>query len=696
MTATDPPGGSSRAERPRIWGKYRFEERIDSGGGSIVYRAREVASGRKVAIEVFVKPASEDRFDERLNEAIEAFARARGPGLAAVHEHGVTQDGARFVAMEAIEGETLSARLQAQKKLNLQEAVGIAAELAEALSALHAQGHVYAALEPSRVLVDRSASGVLHVKLLVGASKRPGPAPAEPREHGLGLRTTPRSGTYPAVVDGSPAYLSPEQIAGAELEPASDLYSLAALTYEMICGVPPFGREPVDLVLTRHATEPPVPPSSRSKGLPGGIDRSLLRALGKRPLDRHPTLLEFARELRALAAPPPPDPAKLAGREVAGRFRLGELLRHYAIGAAFSATDTRSGTPVEVELFSVGDDARAELFDRLRGASKLSARPAAGVVQIVSSGHTDDGLFYVVNEAAPGETLADRIARSGHLAPSEVVAITERIADALDAMHAEGQVHHELEPRQVILGPSLDIRLRLLTPPIRRGEASAPGVRPLKAIFGSPSHASPEEITDGWLGVRSNVYSLAAIVYEMLTGSPPFVAESAAQVLMQHVRARPEPLRSRAPQAGIPAELEAPVARALAKRPADRYVAAGDFAAELRDALEVYTESAEEPLAVPLVARPDGERPSSELAMPLTRSPQPRAPQPSIVLPLVTLRTPVAIPDSDAPASSARRRHPARALLASLALLALLVLVALAYLRTRGIEPGQLVERYLR
>src|SRR5688572_4543683 len=102
MRATDLPAGRSPGNVPRIWGKYRLTNRADTGGGSIVYRGVEAATERPVAVEVFIKPAAEERFDERLAAAVGAFARVHHAGLAEIYEHGVTQDGARFVSMELL------------------------------------------------------------------------------------------------------------------------------------------------------------------------------------------------------------------------------------------------------------------------------------------------------------------------------------------------------------------------------------------------------------------------------------------------------------------------------------------------------------------------------------------------------------------------------------------------------------------
>jgi serine/threonine protein kinase len=660
MRARDSQTGDAAVAAPRIWGKYRFSSRLDAGDQSLIYRGVEVATGRQVAIEILAKPALDDKFDERLGRAVEVFARARGEQLIAVYEHGVTQDGTRFVAMAPLVGQSLAARLKARRRLPVAEAIAIACGVAEAIAGLHQRQMAYGALEPSRVFLVPDAGGSFRVRLLFGVS-RPRTGTTATLSGGI---SDQRSGTYLAGGEALYGFLSPEQLT-RQPSRASDVFAVGALTYAMIAGTPPFarGQSPSDVA-------PLEPLSSRVEGVAVAppIDAALARALAFDPESRHDSLQALAQELRdALAdevAPSVrpaesvrpveveeaslPDPESLVGTTIAGRFRIERWLRGGSDELNFRAIDQRSKAAVNVAVFVATRDAEHELGERLASADRLrqglvSGFLVGGFVDVLDRGDLRGGLFYVVSDAWD-ETLADRLRVERPMPAASVVALIVEVAAALDTMHARGEVHRELAPANIVFADADRSKPKLLVvsaPRRKLGDETsrdevpaslARAARSVRSIFGACAYASPEEASSGWIGVRSNVYSLAVIAYEMLTGTALFDESSPFVQLLRHVASPVEPPSRRAPAACIPEQWDEAFVRALSKQASARFVSAGDFAEELAYALESAPPPAIE------VLRSDPLATEASVVVPLVRTrSQTSAVEPSVVVPLTRL-----------------------------------------------------------
>jgi serine/threonine protein kinase len=660
MRARDSQTGDAAVAAPRIWGKYRFSSRLDAGDQSLIYRGVEVATGRQVAIEILAKPALDDRFDERLSRAVDVFKRARSEQLVAVYEHGVTQDGTRFVAMAPLVGQSLAARLKARRRLPVAEAIAIACGVADAIAGLHQRQMSYGALEPSRVFLVPDADGIFRVRLLLGVSRPPTGTTATLS----GRVSDQRSGTYLAGGEALYGFLSPEQLT-RQPSPASDVFAVGALTYAMIAGAPPFarGQSPSDVASLE-------PLSSRVKDVEVAppIDAALARALAFDPESRHHSLQALAQELRdALAGEVAPSvqpaepirpteveavslplPESLVGTTIAGRYRIERWLRGDADELTFRAIDHGSKAAVNVAVFVATRDAEHELGERLASADRLrqglvSGFLVSGFVDVLDRGDLRGGLFYVVSDAWD-ETLADRLRVERPMPAASVVALITEVAAALDTMHARGEVHRELAPANIVFveADRTNPKLLVVTAPRRKlaGVTSRDDIpaslarasKSVRSIFGSCAYASPEEASSGWIGVRSNVYSLAVIAYEMLTGTALFDETSPLVQLLRHVASPVEPPSRRAPAACIPEQWDQVFVRALSKQASARFVSAGDFAEELAYALE----SAPPPAAEAM--RSDPLATEASVVVPLVRTlSHTSAVEPSVAVPLTRL-----------------------------------------------------------
>jgi serine/threonine-protein kinase len=283
-------------------GRYRLVRRIATGGMGEVWQADDTVLGRRVALKVLVEElAADDRANRRFVREARATARLAHPNVARVYDFGRV-GGVPFLVMELVEGETLAGRL-ASGPLPPAEAARVAAAVADALDEAHRRGIVHRDVKPSNVMLTRDGE----VKVLDF-----GIAAAADETH-----STTGSGMYATV-----AYVSPERVAGEPATPSSDLYSLGAVLYELLCGRPPFLGPSPALVARAHLQEQPMPVRQLAPWVPARLAETCEAALAKDPSRRPSSAASMAVRLRAAVAPPAPAAGEGAGP--AATVRMGD------------------------------------------------------------------------------------------------------------------------------------------------------------------------------------------------------------------------------------------------------------------------------------------------------------------------------------------------------------------------------------
>ena len=266
-------------------GRYRLVRRIATGGMGEVWQADDTVLGRRVALKVLVEElAADDRATRRFVREARATARLAHPNVARVYDFG-RGGGPPFLVMELLEGETLAARL-ASGPLPPAEAARVAAAVADALEAAHERGIVHRDVKPSNVMLTPGGE----VKVLDF-----GIAAAADETH-----STTGSGLYATV-----AYVSPERVAGEPATPASDVYSLGAVLYELLCGRPPFPGSSPALVARAHLHDQPVPVRQLAPWVPARLAEACEAAMAKDPARRPSSAASLAIRLRAASAAAP-------------------------------------------------------------------------------------------------------------------------------------------------------------------------------------------------------------------------------------------------------------------------------------------------------------------------------------------------------------------------------------------------------
>jgi serine/threonine-protein kinase len=221
-----------------------------------------------------------------------------------------------------------------------------------------------------------------------------------------------------------------------------------------------------------------------------------------------------------------------------------------------------------------GNEEFAERFRReARSAASLSH---PNIVQVYDRGEAEDGTSYIAMEYVPGGTLQEQIGRRGPFGDRETAAVGAQIADALGAAHERGVIHRDIKPQNVLLTASGDLKVTDFG--IARA-ASAVTNSATGAVFGTTGYVSPEQALGQPVGPAGDLYSLGVVLYEMLTGKLPFVADNAIAVCMKHVNEPPCPPKVLNPD--IQEGMNALVLMLLAKHPADRYGSAMELLADL-------------------------------------------------------------------------------------------------------------------
>lgn len=261
-------------------GRYRIERELGEGGMARVYLAEDLRHGRKVALKVLKPELAASLGVERFLVEIRTTANLQHPNILPLFDSG-DAGGLPFYATPYIRGETLRKKLDRDARMPVDTAVRIAKEIAEALRVAHAQGIVHRDIKPANILLsnERALVADFGVSLALSAA-------------GTGLKTGP------GVTIGTPKYMSPEQASGEhDVDERSDVYSVAAVLYEMLAGEPPYTGSTAQVVLAKRMTQP-VPSVRRLRaGVPDSVDKAIQRALQMNPSDRTPSTTDLIKAL---------------------------------------------------------------------------------------------------------------------------------------------------------------------------------------------------------------------------------------------------------------------------------------------------------------------------------------------------------------------------------------------------------------
>ena len=424
----------------------------------------------------------------------------------------------------------------------------------EALDYAHQQGVIHRDIKPANILMQAGKPVISDFGIALALGVAGG---GRLTETGLSV--------------GTPHYMSPEQATGDQtVGAATDIYALGAVLYEMLVGDPPYMGSTAQAILGKIIQGKVASATEERASVPANVDAAIRKALEKLPADRFTGAQEFA---GALADP---------------GFHYGEV--------DVAAVAARAGP---WNWLTVGFAGLAAVFGVVATWSLLGPEPPAPVARFASPfeegqfpGPVSYGMDFMANGSAlvyvgpgppyvEGETLRDRIDREKQLPVDEAVALASKVAGALQHAHAHGVIHRDIKPGNILLqgGEPVvsDFGIALAV-----GAAGSNRLTETGLSLGTPFYMSPEQATgDQAVGASTDTYALGSVLYEMLTGDPPYMGSTAQAVLGQIIAGKPVSATEHRPS--IPANVDAAVRKALEKLPADRFTSAQDFVRALGD-----------------------------------------------------------------------------------------------------------------
>jgi eukaryotic-like serine/threonine-protein kinase len=254
------------------------------------------------------------------------------------------------------------------------------------------------------------------------------------------------------------------------------------------------------------------------------------------------------------------------GQVLAGRYELGSLLGAGGMASVYRAVDRALERTVAVKVLGPPYDQDPALVERFRQEARVAAGLShPNIVAVFDSG-SEAGVHYLVMEYVQGETLADTLRREGVLEPCWAAAVGRWVCQALGAAHARGLVHRDVKPANLLVSRAGQVKVADFGIASAAATASLTGGR---VVLGTAAYLSPEQARGGPVDARSDVYALGCVLYELLTGAPPFGAGGPLEGAARQAARAPAPPSRCNPQVGP--ELDAVVMTALEREPARRY-----------------------------------------------------------------------------------------------------------------------------
>ena len=537
---------------------YEILGQLAAGGMGVVYQARQVGLKRSVALKLIrtgFQPGPQEV--ARFRVEAEAVASLSHPHIIQIHDCG-EWNGMPYLAMEFAEGGSLARRLD-NGPLPPSQAAKLLEILARAVQFVHEHGIIHRDLKPANVLLTDEGVPKL-------------------ADFGLAKRLDQDQGLTAAhAVLGTASYMAPEQAAGDKhaIGPSADIYALGAILYEVLTGRPPFRAQTHELTIHQVLSEEPLPPRHRKADVPRELEAICLKCLEKEPGQRFASALALAEDLGRYQKGEPISIQSSGAFDWHARsarrigYEILDILGAGVGGIVYKARHLSLNRTVFLEMVATQRPDPAQL-ERLRAETELVAQLRhPNIVELYDFGELN-GEPFIASEYVEGSSLADGLL--GPAQPAEqTAALVETLARAVHHAHLRGLVHGNLKPSKVLLGVDGACKIS--------GFGLFDVLRPY-ACFSNYMAPEQAENQAEAIGPATDVYALGAILYELLTGSPPILADSVRATLDQLRLGTLAPPRHSRPE--VPRELEAICLKCLNKEPASRYPSAAALAEDLR------------------------------------------------------------------------------------------------------------------
>jgi serine/threonine protein kinase len=551
--------------------RYEVIAPLAEGGMGAVYRARRMLLGDEVAIKIIRADHSGPAARERFMRESRACARLRHPNIVSILDFNVDQEDHPFLVMELLNGRSLKDEIAERARLAIAEAQVIVPQICSALQFAHSLGVVHRDLKPANIVAHEFTPGQRVYKLVDFGL-------ANIRESSASERLT-----GPHEFIGTVAYASPEQLGGALGDTRSDIYSLGAVIFEMLTGRMPYPGDDPMAMIHGHLNAPVPRPTSIRPDLPAWIDIVLARALAKDPDHRWPDISELGRAFATadsahptMLSPPPVTSGLLA------TYELGERLGPGRLGSeVYRGLHRALGHPVAIRLLRRDgrrnwEGTRARF---LREARTLQvAHPS--IVQVRDYGEERD-LVYLVTDYIEGPSLRELMEASGPLPWPRLRPLLAQLVEAARVLHHRKGLLCGVSPDIIrIANEGGTERLMMSTAGIWQAQdllatLQEQTLRGIGLADVELAYVAPELLTGRMADVRSDIFTMGVLTYEMSTAMLPYTGESMPELLGAMLRGTPADPTAR--QSTLPACAAAAIMRTLRPAPEERFGSAEEF-----------------------------------------------------------------------------------------------------------------------
>jgi serine/threonine protein kinase len=550
--------------------RYEILALLAEGGMGTVYRARRTLLGDEVAIKIVRGEHGASGARDRFFRESRASARLRHPYIVSILDFNVDDEDHPFLVMELLNGPSLKEEIATKGRMTLAEVQAIVPSLCTALQFAHDLGIVHRDLKPANIVAHEFSPGQRVYKVV---------------DFGLAnLRDTEETRlTGPHEFLGTIAYASPEQLTGGLIDSRSDVYSLGAVVYEMLTGRVPFGGPDAMAMLSAHLHAPVPRVSEVIAEVPAWVDIAVSRALAKDPAERWATIADFGHALLAGAGGSTTVIRTAAAPGgLLSTYDLGERLgRGRLDSVVYRGTHRALGHPVAIRLLR-RDNQRNWEGARARFMREAQALQVAhpSIIQVRDYGEESD-FVYLVTDYIEGQSLREVMTAAGPMPWPRLSRLLAQLVEATRMLHRR---------KGLLCGVSPDIMRVTTDDDGERLLISSAGVWQAQDLLATLQddtlrgvaladaelrYTAPELLTGRNADVRSDVFTMGVLAYEMATATLPYDGASMPDLLGNMLRGEPANPRTRQPT--MPASASAALLRALRPSPNDRFATAQEF-----------------------------------------------------------------------------------------------------------------------
>jgi len=562
-----------------------------------LYEGVDRSSRHRVTITVLRPEFSADpEFGRRFHREIARACRIVHPNVVRTYGSGVWK-GKLFYATETVDGKELRGPLRGERRLTPDEILKIAEGSARALIVADKQKVTPLNLRRGGIFI--TLNGTVKVS-------------------DIGLaRILDKEEEYQRVFHSSP-YLSPERTQGRKADVRSDIFALGVILYELATGRPPFeGHESKTSYVYQLLNVVPVPPREAKSVVSRELERVILRCLAKEPESRYQSAASILEELLAVRQ------ALVRGQSTddlveddSGDFEIDEdqIIGEGGMGTLFRGRQKSLDRAVAIKVIRNLLTASADFRKRFRREAELLAQVRDGnVVQIFGAGTWKGRLFYAM-ELVEGKDLRVRVAQGPPLTLEEILHIGQGVGKALRAAWSHKIVHRDIKPSNILLARDGTIKVTDF------GLATSLRLRPpaSQVIVGTLGYLSPEQGTGEDVDIRSDIYSLGIVLFELVSGTLPSEGDDTpSAVTRRHASALPPAF---SPDGSVHPAVEALIQRCLARNPNHRFQTPDELLTEIQSARKRLWRETHSPSTTP----PAKARSRADLPLP---SPDPASPK---------------------------------------------------------------------